>query len=432
MAEDTANHKYQRPDRGTQDWHVPLNENFARIDTDVEIKDTAENLDDYEPKAGARFLATDSRRIFMGDGEQWQAFGSVAGSASAVALDETEDTATRMSDGTYVAEPGQLQSVIDAASSGSEFGQNPARTVTMVSGTRYEISEPITVQGGVRLECNGAKVVPDGDFNVFELGRDAQLIDPFVDTRGMSFSSVQVVVGYEGADKLDTTNRAWVQDAYLFSDPGSGIGVQFRGGSKPCSMQVVSGTLNGFDRAIEFYATGDNTGGQGDWSNGNQFWGRIQDFRIGISMRSEGAAVSGNTVRVQAQSDPNVSEWLWRMDRDPRDSRNDDNYVMNGNTVIAHPWDVSAYESNNDYYANGDRGAPFWFIGRGKRYGNSLIDLSGVRGNQYLVNNSDNPERNGIFTAHGGFVVGTSDFKVDPAYQQNNSRNWHYDSENGN
>lgn len=429
MADDTANHGYQRPDRGAQDWHVPLNENFARIDTDVEIKDTDGSRSDYEPKPGAKFLATDTRRIYMGDGEQWQEFGSAAGSASAVSLDGS-GTATRLSDGTYVARPGQIQSVIDAAATGSEFGQNPARTVTLVSGQQYEISQPVRVRRGVRLECNGAKVVPSGDFNVFELGRDSQLIEPFVDTRGQNWSSVQVVIGHQEAKKLDTTNRAWVTDAYLFSDPGSGIGIQFRGGDTPCSMQVASGTLNGFDRAVDFYASGDNTGGQGDWSNGNQFWGRLQDFRIGISMRSEGAAVSGNTVRVQAQSDPNTSEWLWKMDRDPRDTREDNYYVMTGNTVMAHPWDVSGYESNNEYYSESDRGAPFWLIGRGKRYGNSLFDLSGVRGNQYLVNNSDNPDRNGIFTAHGGFTVGTTDFETDPAYQQNDSRKWHRGSEN--
>jgi len=429
MAEDTANHNYQRPDRGAQDWHIPLNENFARIDTDVEIKDAAENLEDYEPKAGARFLATNSRQIFIGDGEQWQEFGSVAGSASVVSIGESGQTATRTTDGTLIAKPGQLQSVIDAAATGSEFGERPTQTVRLVSGTQYEIDETIRLQRGVRLECNGAKVVPTGDFNVFELDRETQLVDPFVDTRGMQWSSIQIVLGPEDVNKLDTRNRGWVKNAYLHSDPASGIGIQFRGGSSPCSMQVANGTLNGFDRALDFYATGDNTGGQGDWSNGNQFWGRLQDFRIGISMRSEGAEVSGNSVRVQAQTG-SVSEWLWKMDRDPRDSRGDNNYVMNGNTVIAHPWDVTAYEANNEYYSDDDRGAPFWFIGRGKRYGNSLFDFSGIRGNQYLVNNSDNPDRNGIFTAHGSFVSGTSEFETEPAYQQNDSRDWHYGSRN--
>ncbi len=188
--------------------------------------------------------------------------------------------------------------------------------------------------------------------------------------------------------------------------------------------------LDGFDRAVDFYAAGENRDPQGDWSNGNQFWGRIQDFRIGISMRSDGAEVSGNTVRVQTQPDPEVSEWLWKMKDDPRESRGDNKFVMKGNTVMAYPWDVSSFKQNNSYYSESDRDAPFWFIGRGRRYGNSLVDLSGVRGNQYVLNDSDTPDRNGIFTAHGGFVVGTTEFETNPAYQRNDSRHWHPQSRN--
>ncbi|GGK71231.1 hypothetical protein [Haloarcula sebkhae] len=428
MAKETPNHSYQRPDRGAQNWHIPLNENFSRIDTEVEIKDAAENLNQYQPKEGAKFLATDSRRIFIGNGEEWLEFGSAAGRARSVSLAESSERATVMSDGTFVAQPGQLQDVIDTASTGSEFGQAPVQTVKMVSGETYEVSETVRLRRGIRLECNGAKVVPTGDFNVFELARDTVLIDPFVDTRGKDWSSTQVVIGPQNVQKLDTANRAWVKDAYLLGDAGKGIGIQFRGGSKPCSMQVANGTLDGFDRAVDFYAAGENRGPQGDWSNGNQFWGRIQDFRIGVSMRSEGGAVSGNTVRIQTQPDPATSEWLWKMDSDPRDSRGDNKYTMTGNTVMAYPWDVSIYENNNPYYSEGDRGAPFWFIGRGRRYGNSLLDMSGTRGNQYVLNNADSPDRNGIFTAHGGFVVGTTDFETNPAYEQNDSRNWHYQS----
>ncbi|EMA26540.1 hypothetical protein [Haloarcula argentinensis] len=430
MAKETPNHSYQRPDRGTKDWHIPLNENFSRIDTEVEIKDTAENLEQYQPKEGAKFLATDSRRTYIGNGEEWLEFGSVAGRARSVSLGENAKRATVMSDGTFIAQPGQLQDVIDTASTGSEFGQAPAQTVKMVSGETYEVSETVRLKRGVRLECNGAKVVPTGDFNVFELARDTVLIDPFVDTRGKSWSSTQVVIGPQNAQKLDTANRAWVKDAYLLGDAGKGIGIQFRGGSKPCSMQVANGTLDGFDRAVDFYAAGENRDPQGDWSNGNQFWGRMQDFRIGISMRSDGAEVSGNTVRVQAQPEPEVSEWLWKMEDDPRESRDDDKFVMKGNTIMAYPWDVSSFTQNNSYYSESDRDAPFWFLGRGRRYGNSLLDMSGVRGNQYVLNNSDTPDRNGIFTAHGGFVVGTTEFETKPAYQQNDSRNWHPQSRN--
>lgn len=67
----TNNHNYTLPEKGAIDWHVPLNENFEQIDTDVEIRDTEANTDDYTPKEGAKFLATDTGRRFFGDGTQW-------------------------------------------------------------------------------------------------------------------------------------------------------------------------------------------------------------------------------------------------------------------------------------------------------------------------------------------------------------------------
>lgn len=67
----TTNHDYNTPEAGTTDWHIPLNDNFDRIDTDVEIRDVESNLSDYEPKQDAKFLSTDTERVFLGDGEQW-------------------------------------------------------------------------------------------------------------------------------------------------------------------------------------------------------------------------------------------------------------------------------------------------------------------------------------------------------------------------
>ncbi|MFC4447811.1 hypothetical protein [Halorussus aquaticus] len=68
----TENHGYNTPEEGATDWHVPLNENFERIDGDVEIRDTEENLSEYTPKAGTKFLATDTENEYLGDGSEWQ------------------------------------------------------------------------------------------------------------------------------------------------------------------------------------------------------------------------------------------------------------------------------------------------------------------------------------------------------------------------
>lgn len=422
MPKDTINHGYQRPSEGAQNWHIPLNENFSRIDTAVEVRAPDADRNDYQPKDGAKFLSTDTGSVYVGDGEQWQLIGRLVTSA-----DAEQAAVAQPADGARIAGPADVQGVIDAATAGENYAQAPTRTVRLRSGETYEIDDTIEVKPNVRFECNGARIVPTGDFNIFELHQGTQLIRPFCDTRNVDWSSTQVVIGPSESGKLGIPNRAWVKDAYLIGAKGEGIGIQFRGGDNPCSMQHATGSLRGFDRALDFYAAGGDTSSDGSWSNGNHFRGRIWNYRIGVSMRSEGAAVSGNFVQVQAQPNNEVSEWLWRMDRDPRDSdqRGDAKHVMKGNNVVAYPWDNQNYQNNNPAYSSGDRMPPVWFIGRGTRYGNSLWDLSGTLSNEYVVNNSDNQSRNGVFTSHGGFVTGTDGFKRQPVYQPNESTGFH-------
>jgi hypothetical protein len=73
----TDYHSYSQPQEGTADWHVPLNENFDRIDADIEIRDAEENLGNYTAKQNAKFLATDTGRIYLSDGSQWIDWGII-------------------------------------------------------------------------------------------------------------------------------------------------------------------------------------------------------------------------------------------------------------------------------------------------------------------------------------------------------------------
>lgn len=72
MAE-TPNHGYKVPEKGDSDWHIPLNENFEQYDTDIEIRDQEANKGEYEPKQGAKFIATDTGVVYLGDGSSWTA-----------------------------------------------------------------------------------------------------------------------------------------------------------------------------------------------------------------------------------------------------------------------------------------------------------------------------------------------------------------------
>lgn len=67
----TDNHDYETPEKGRNDWHLPLNNNFEQIDTDVEVRDIESELGTYRPKNGAKFFATDTGAVYIGDGTEW-------------------------------------------------------------------------------------------------------------------------------------------------------------------------------------------------------------------------------------------------------------------------------------------------------------------------------------------------------------------------
>lgn len=73
----TENHDYEQPTRGTTDWHVPLNANFDLLDQDVEIRDVEANRGNYVPKQNAKFLATDTGRVYIGNGTGWGFLGEI-------------------------------------------------------------------------------------------------------------------------------------------------------------------------------------------------------------------------------------------------------------------------------------------------------------------------------------------------------------------
>ena len=77
----TSNHGYNTPAKGSTDWHIPLNDNFELIDTDVEIRDVESARSEYAPKQDAKFLATDTGAVYLGDGNQWTLLGQLSTSS---------------------------------------------------------------------------------------------------------------------------------------------------------------------------------------------------------------------------------------------------------------------------------------------------------------------------------------------------------------
>lgn len=398
MPEDTPNHELNRPDRGAQNWHEPLNNNFEQIDSQVEVRDSEGNRGEYEPKDNAKFLATDTGRVYLGDGSQWVQLGVVQGTGG----------------GGVIARPGQVQSLIDEYATGDQWGPQPMRKISLAPGEVYETSETWTLRPGTRLDCNGALVRPQGDFDVIELTRNTAVHSPRINVADVGeFTSAAIVIsGTNG--KIGTSNPATVHDCHLFNDDRTGVGLLFEGNSGAVSLQQANGNIRNFDRGLEFRAAGAGNGN--GWCNGNEFKGVINGSRIPVYLRSlNGDAVSGNTVRAQLQCSSG-SEWLIRQeDAEP-------NTFIRSNTYIIQPWDTS--QITNPYKETSNREpprAPIWYIGEGQQEYNTIWSLSGAQSNQFVLNRSTTGrERNGVFNAAGGDASrGAVDFSHPPTYVPN-------------
>ncbi|WP_276271740.1 hypothetical protein [Haloarcula litorea] len=82
--------RYNTPEQGTTDWHVPLNENFERMDTDIEVRDADGNLGQYEPRSGRKFLATDTLDVYLGNGDSWERVGNLDGGSGSNSITTTD------------------------------------------------------------------------------------------------------------------------------------------------------------------------------------------------------------------------------------------------------------------------------------------------------------------------------------------------------
>lgn len=69
MPDNTDNHGYQLFANGESGWEHRTD--LKALDIDVEVRDTDANRGNYTPKDGAKYLATDTGRIYLGDGSSW-------------------------------------------------------------------------------------------------------------------------------------------------------------------------------------------------------------------------------------------------------------------------------------------------------------------------------------------------------------------------
>ncbi|WP_256298137.1 tail fiber domain-containing protein [Haloarchaeobius salinus] len=189
---DTPNHGYNVPEAGEEDWHRPLNENFEAYDVDIELRDESANLENYEPQAGAKFLATDTGVVYVGDGSDWLATLQAGrytpptdpSNAGSVAFGGS-DNDTGDADGASVGGGDGNEASGDGATvGGGESNRANDSDATIGGGSLNRASsERATVGGGYRNRAGGASAtVPGGRQNVaagdysFAAGRKAEAI----------------------------------------------------------------------------------------------------------------------------------------------------------------------------------------------------------------------------------------------------------------
>lgn len=357
----TVNHDYNTPEQGETNWDVPLNENFRRLEVDVEIRDERSTLHDYEPKQGSKFLATDTGEVFVGDGSNWRSLGTLSNESS-------------QSDGTIVASPGDVQSALDDAAIGTDWAHNQYCCVTLESGQIYEPTGTWQVPKNTILDFNGALVKPNHSEDVLRVGPRAEIRNPHIDARQTSWSDATMIhVDTKYGGKVSGPHGSPIYNARLFCPNGAGDGIRLQdstgdgmGGFR------VTGLLHGFDRALHLYANG----GGSSFVNGITAQIRVSNYRIGVRQEStnDDAANNGHFFIVDTQPRDDYTEWLWR--QGPGD---------HSNTMMAQTWDTSRYENET-----------VWFLPSDIGFNNVLVDLFQFIGDWQVVDRKGS-DTNGVF-----------------------------------
>lgn len=158
----TTNHNYNTPAAGTTDWHFPLNENFNSIDADIEVRDTNDARGEYDPIAGAKFLATDTGDVYVGDGSAWNRLGSVADSSNDVI---TVDTNSNVADIIESASPGDIIRLQPGTHKASRSITVATADMTVLVPAGAVLKAPdgiVDEQRFIRVEADGVTLRGDG------------------------------------------------------------------------------------------------------------------------------------------------------------------------------------------------------------------------------------------------------------------------------
>ncbi|MHB9287614.1 tail fiber domain-containing protein [Halobacteriales archaeon Cl-PHB] len=242
----TPNHGYNVPNEGAQDWHKPLNENFEAYDTDIEVRDTDGNTGTYTPKQGAKYLATDTGRVYEGDGSNWNAtlaqyrYSAPSASGAAgnlVAGHPTNSVGSGVSAAT-IAGGGTSSSPNQVTASAGTVGGGEGN----VAGGNYA-----TVGGGDANEASGAHATVAGGQNNEATGQHSTVLGGYGNsaTAPNAFAAgTNASADHEGAFIWSDTSSGGLSSlnpnefavsaaggVFFFSNSGATTGVELTSGS---------------------------------------------------------------------------------------------------------------------------------------------------------------------------------------------------------
>ena len=223
---DTPNHEYNVPDQGDQDWHQPLNENFEEFEVDIELRDQESNLGDYDPSNGAKFLATDTGVVYLGDGTDWNA------TFLAASYDDLTGEATIS--GTLVTSKLDVGSISGSLTGGTELSNIAGSNLSIDSNGQLNASGGGGGGGGGNWTANNNLLEPS-DSNIDGIDVDE------VRTPLLAATSGPLTLTVDGAQALELTGES-----------GGDAGNVVAGHSANTAAGVAGATIagGGFDDGI--------------------------------------------------------------------------------------------------------------------------------------------------------------------------------------
>jgi hypothetical protein len=294
---DTPNHNYNVPDQGDQDWHQPLNENFEEFEVDIELRDQEGNLGDYDPTDGAKFLATDTGVVYLGDGTDWNATFLVA--------EYDDSTGEATISGTLATSKLDVGSISGSLTGGTELSNIAGSNLSIDSnGTLNASGGGGGGGGGISSLTGGDGIEPgsigDGDTLSVAWG-DANDLDGSgnVTGGGGGGGGISSLTGGEGIDPAsigdsDTLSVAWGDANDLDASGGltRTIVESLNGGDG-----IAPGTISDGDTLSVAWGDANDLDGSGNVTGGGGGGGGISSLTGGDGIEP-GSIGDGDTLSV--------------------------------------------------------------------------------------------------------------------------------------